>query len=144
MRKVHLSLPVTDLAATETFYATLFDDRPSKQKPDYLKFEPEELALNISFIPTDALTSADTKRYLGIQYSSPQELDTAFDRLSAVDLVTGSRETGTCCYADQDKFWVRDPDGYEWELYYLLSDSDTKIQEGTRCCATKSDRSTCC
>ncbi len=53
MRKVHLSLPVRDLAATEAFYAALFDDQPSKKKSDYLKFEPEELALNISFVPID-------------------------------------------------------------------------------------------
>lgn len=144
MRKVHLSLPVTNLSATETFYTALFDGRPSKRKPDYLKYEPDTLALNISFVPFDGATPPDTTRHLGIQFSSPDELNTAFMRLSAADLVSGARETGTCCYADQDKFWVRDPDGYEWELYYLLSDSETKMQEGTRCCATESDRSDCC
>ena len=42
MLKLHLSLPVTDLAATEAFYATLFNAPPSKSKGDYLKFEPDE------------------------------------------------------------------------------------------------------
>ena len=24
-----------------------------------------------------------------------------------------------CHHANQDKFWVKDPDGVEWEVYYL-------------------------
>ena len=24
-----------------------------------------------------------------------------------------------CCYANQSKFWVIDPDGVEWELYHV-------------------------
>ena len=31
-----------------------------------------------------------------------------------------------CCHANQDKFWVRDPDGVEWEVYYLNYDLDNK------------------
>ena len=78
------------------------------------------------------------------QFSSLQELDLAFERLSEAGLVSGSRDRSICCYADQDKFWAHDPDGYKWELYYRLSDSETKMQEGTRCCATESDQSVCC
>ena len=144
MKKVHVPLPVSDLAATEGFYAAFFDDAPTKKKADYLKFEPQELALNISFVPVDADTRPNTDRHLGIQFSSAQELDEAFERLSEADLVTGSRERAICCYANQDKFWVRDPDGYEWELYYLLSDSETKMQKETRCCATDTERASCC
>ena len=27
-----------------------------------------------------------------------------------------------CCHANQDKFWVQDPDGVEWEVYHLNYD----------------------
>jgi len=27
-----------------------------------------------------------------------------------------------CCHANQDKFWVTDPDGVEWEVYHLNYD----------------------
>jgi len=27
-----------------------------------------------------------------------------------------------CCHANQDKFWVKDPDGIEWEVYHLNYD----------------------
>lgn len=29
-----------------------------------------------------------------------------------------------CCYANQDKFWVQDPDGARWEIYVLNRDID--------------------
>ena len=28
-----------------------------------------------------------------------------------------------CCYAIQDKTWVRDPDGNEWEVFVVLKDN---------------------
>ena len=142
--KLHLSLPVADLAATEAFYATLFNAQPSKSKGDYLKFEPDELALNISFAPVGVAKRPETNRHLGIQFPSQEDLDLAYERLSAANLVHGIRESSICCYANQDKFWVSDPDGYRWELYYLVSDSDARIEMGTGCCATESERSHCC
>ena len=143
MLKVRLSLPVQDLAATEVFYAILFDTPPSKKKRDYLKFEPSHLGLNISFVPAPAGISPDTARHLGIQFLSPLELDVAHERLSAANLVSGQRTSSACCHANQDKFWVRDPNGYEWELYCFLSDADTMIQEGTNCCARENTPSCC-
>lgn len=144
MLKVHMSLPVRDVAATRAFYEALFRSEPVKAKPDYLKFEPDDLALNISFVETDR--PVDTDRHLGIQYASQTALDEAFTRLQSDDLVHGERESSICCYADQDKFHVRDPDGYEWELYYLLSDSEIKIQADTNCCeaGAEADGASCC
>lgn len=144
MQKVHLSLPVTDLDATEAFYSVLFDSRAAKRKEDYLKFDPGEPALNISFVL--AGQAPDTNRHLGIEFRSQADLELAHARLSQKKLVVGDRESSICCYADQDKFHVRDPDGYEWELYFRLSDSVTKIQAETRCCGgeSESDQSSAC
>ena len=51
-------------------------------------------------------------------------------------------EMGTdCCYAVQDKSWVRDPDGNEWEVFVVLQDNlpEKPAQEaaccGPNCCA---------
>ncbi len=32
----------------------------------------------------------------------------------------------TCCYAQADKFWVRDADGMPWEMYTLLADVEAE------------------
>ena len=145
MLKVHMSLAVRNVAATSEFYETLFQSEPVKTKIGYVKFEPENLALNISFRALEDGRTVDTNRHhLGIQFPSQAMLDRAFDRLQAADLVSGKRESSICCYADQDKFNVRDPDGYQWELYYLLTDSELKIDATTNCCASESDEVSCC
>lgn len=144
MMKVHLSLPVKDLDATETFYSTLFDAAPVKKKVDYLKFEPAQPALTISFVAVEQTNDVQTDRHLGIKFSSQSVLDAAFERLDVANLTTGKRERSICCYADQDKFWVQDPDGYEWELYYVLSDSEIKKQTKSQCCVNEPTRSNCC
>jgi uncharacterized protein YqjF (DUF2071 family) len=42
--------------------------------------------------------------------------------LAAVD----ERDTTSCCYARQDKFWVTaTPGGERWEIYTVLADSAT-------------------
>ena len=34
-----------------------------------------------------------------------------------------------CCHANQDKFWVKDPDGVEWEVYHLNYDLEGEETE---------------
>jgi len=139
MLKMHMSLAVQDVTVTSEFYATLFQSKPTKLRHDYVKFEPEDLPLNISFNALESGRAADTSRHhLGIEFPSQTTLDRAYERLSDANLVHGERETSICCYADQDKFKVRDPDGYQWELYYLLSDTEIKVDPASTCCARES------
>src|SRR5262249_25116799 len=35
-----------------------------------------------------------------------------------------------CCHANQDKFWVHDPDGVEWEVYHLNYDLEDEPGRG--------------
>ena len=44
-----------------------------------------------------------------------------------------------CCYAIQDKTWVADPDGNEWEVFVVLEDNLPETDH----CAT-SDAMACC
>ena len=32
-----------------------------------------------------------------------------------------------CCHANQDKFWVVDPDGAQWEVYHLNYDLEDEM-----------------
>jgi lactoylglutathione lyase len=40
-----------------------------------------------------------------------------------------------CCYATQDKTWVKDPDGNEWEAFVVLKDNLPEKNTGGACCA---------
>ncbi len=145
MLKVHLSLAVQDIVATNLFYTALFQSEPVKTKNDYVKFEPADMELNISFTELENGKTADPDHHhLGIQFQSQEMLDDAYARLKKANVVIGDRESSICCYADQDKFNVRDPDGYQWELYYLLADSNLKVAATTSCCAQVSGETSCC
>jgi hypothetical protein len=55
-------------------------------------------------------------------------------------LITRDEMQTECCYALQDKTWVRDPDGNEWEAFVVLQDQlPEKPQQEGACCAP-----TCC
>ena len=49
----------------------------------------------------------------------------AGERLAGAGLVTDSRPGTECCYARQNKVWVRDPDGVPWEYYTVLEHIET-------------------
>ncbi|MDX6558134.1 MAG: hypothetical protein QOF72_1183, partial [Blastocatellia bacterium] len=44
----------------------------------------------------------------------------------------------TCCYAVQDKTWVSDPDGNEWEAFVVLQDN---LSESNACCGVGEETS---
>ena len=45
-----------------------------------------------------------------------------------------------CCYATQDKFWVTDPDGYQWEVYFFHQDAEFNAPKYS----TNSNNGACC
>ena len=50
-------------------------------------------------------------------------------------MLTRDEMQTSCCYALQDKTWVRDPDGNEWEVFVVLEDN---LAETAPCeCGTK-------
>ena len=146
--RFHTSLPVRNIEETISFYCVLFGVEPVKTKTDYAKFLPPGLSLNISFHEqADALLKGV---HLGIELPDEKQVTAAYKRLEAAGLPLQTRETSICCYANQDKFWVTDPSGYEWEIYTLLEDTEKKIDRDTTCCggpevrATDTDASQSC
>jgi len=118
---MHVSLYVADIHKTAEFYNRFFDCMPTKLMDDYCKFELDAPALIISFVQNADKVSQQFG-HLGIQVDSKEELD---QRLAATKNkgLALTEEMGTnCCYAEQDKYWVADPDGYMWEVYFFHKD----------------------
>ena len=63
-----------------------------------------------------------TLSHLGIRYPGTADIasETIRTKNAGVDLFR--QENATCCYAKADKFWVRDPDDVEWEVYAITDD----------------------
>jgi hypothetical protein len=75
--------------------------------------------------------------HLGVEVSSSADGAEASARLARQGLDTADQEGVSCCYALQDKVWVRDPNGAPSEVYTVLADApvanDTTVPG---CCAS--------
>jgi predicted enzyme related to lactoylglutathione lyase len=122
MARVQLALNVSDLDEGIAFYSKLFATEPAKVKPGYANFAIDEPPLKLVLIENK---DADGRlNHLGVEVFSTDEVTATQRRLSGEGLAT-AEESGTCCYAVQDKVWVDDPDGAPWEVYTVLADSET-------------------
>ena len=137
MSRVQLALNVSDLDAAIAFYSKLFDATPAKVRPGYANFAIADPPLKLVLFEKPG---ADSRlNHLGVEVASSDEVWAHQGRL-VDEGVDSLEESGTCCFAKQDKVWVDGPDG-AWEIYAVLEDSDTfgqssvKVPEAqTRCC----------
>ena len=135
----HLALNVTDVEQSIPFYRALFGTEATKVRPGYAKFEIAEPALNLTLNEGDRDENLGAFNHAGIQVESTDDVLLARARLVEAGLAAFDEMETTCCYAKQDKIWVRDPDGTPWEVFTVHGDSEeetpaTAGEPGARCC----------
>lgn len=131
--RTHISLFVSDIGATVEFYDKFFNEGAAKVKDDYAKYELDAPALTISFIQNPE--KVNTSGHYGIQVKTKEELNEKLNLARGHKLVELEEVETACCYAIQDKFWVNDPDGYEWEVYHFLEDVEkNQKKQAAACC----------
>src|SRR6185436_8157323 len=141
--RMHASLYVSDIQLTVNFYSQFFNTQPVKVKPKYAKFILDSPSLIISFVENKERVQQNFG-HLGFQVETVEELNKRLWEARMKNLVT-KEEVGTnCCYAKQDKFWVNDPDGVQWEVYYFHEDAEFndphyEMSEASVCCTPKVD-----
>lgn len=123
MKYVHVGINVTNLEASIDFYQKVFGVHPVKTKVDYAKFLLDEPGLNFTLNVRDEV-KGNQGNHFGFQVETPQEIYSHKSRLEKEGFFARQEMDTTCCYAVQDKFWVTDPDGNEWEFFYTKSDSE--------------------
>jgi hypothetical protein len=69
--------------------------------------------------------------HLGSQVASTDDVLAQRQRWIDAGLITPNEMQTNCCYAKQDKTWVHDPDGNEWEGFVVLEDN---LAETSTCC----------
>jgi catechol 2,3-dioxygenase-like lactoylglutathione lyase family enzyme len=131
----HVAISVKDLPTAIEQYRKILGIEPAKVKPDYAKFEladpPAIISLNLGGEP-------GTVSHLGIRHTETQAVAAELARTKAHGVAVREQQGTTCCYAKADKFWVRDADGLEWEMYTLLEDAEIHSIVATpedRCCS---------
>ncbi|MBI4260885.1 MAG: VOC family protein [Actinobacteria bacterium] len=129
--RVQLALNVEDLDAAVEFYSRLFEALPAKRRPGYANFAIADPPLKLVLIEGEG--RGGTLNHLGVEVGSGDEVRAAAGRLADRGLATREEQGVDCCYAIQDKVWVRDPDGAPWEVYTVLGDSPTRM-DAVACC----------
>lgn len=132
--KPHISLNVRNVKTSIEFYQKFLGIEPSKVRTGYAKFDAQNPALNLT-LNEGAYNERGALSHLGIQVASTEDVLKTKELWETVGLLTRDEMQTSCCYALQDKTWVRDPDGNEWEVFVVLEDN---LAESDPCeCGTK-------
>ncbi|MGB3301348.1 MAG: ArsI/CadI family heavy metal resistance metalloenzyme [Gordonia sp. (in: high G+C Gram-positive bacteria)] len=158
MSRVQLALNVDDLDSSIEFYSKLFNTAPAKVKPGYANFAIVEPPLKLVLLENKG--EGGSINHLGVEVESSATVHGEIARLTGEGLFTEEQINTTCCFATQDKVWVGAPDGERWEVYTVLSDSesfgeappapafkDLGLTDGGAaggCCSTTASNSSCC
>lgn len=155
MSRVQLALRVGDLEGAIAFYSKLFGQGVAKRRPGYANFAISDPPLKLVLLEgtPDRPTHLD---HLGVEVFDPAEVQNAALRLAESGLATTSQENSTCCYAVQDKVWVKAPGEEPWEIYAVLADDHPELEgatdralsavggDGSCCTADESGQNVCC
>lgn len=120
--KAHLAINVRDTEKSIEFYKKMFGVEPAKVRTGYAKFDVQNPPLNFTLNQV-AFTDSGALSHLGIQVASTDDVLKLRDQWNEAGLTARDEMDTTCCYAVQDKAWVSDPDGNEWEVFVVKEDN---------------------
>ena len=120
--KAHLALNVRNVERSIEFYKKMLGIEPSKVRMGYAKFDVQNPPLNLT-LNEHSFNEQGALSHLGIQVAGTDDVLTMRERWVDAGLLTRDEMQTNCCYALQDKTWVHDPDGNEWEVFVVLQDN---------------------
>jgi catechol 2,3-dioxygenase-like lactoylglutathione lyase family enzyme len=138
--KVHVHMAVSNLEKSREFYEKFFGVAPVKVKPGYVKFLPGFGPLNLALSEAKPTGQGGHVDHMGLQVPSQEIVVREMERVKAAGLPVREEFSVDCCHANQDKFWVQDPDGVDWEVYVLNHDLEDEVVDTGSCCASVADQ----
>jgi catechol-2,3-dioxygenase len=142
--RIHVSLKVSSLENSTDFYNRLFGVPASKTKEAYANFRLDEPPIHLALVESDA-TGSEGVSHFGIELPDADTLESWHQRLAQSGIDFDVEDKARCCYAQADKLWLTDPDGYRWDIWVRTGEFDgfgaTKITNDNReqassvCCA---------
>jgi len=142
--KPHISINVRNVERSVAFYTKMLGIEPAKVRTGYAKFDVQNPPLNLAMNEVPSLAGAGALSHLGLQVASTDDVLAFRQRWAEAGLVTRDEMQTDCCYATQDKTWVKDPDGNAWEAFVVLKDNlpETAATSKSACCTT--EPASCC
>jgi catechol 2,3-dioxygenase-like lactoylglutathione lyase family enzyme len=122
MSRVQLALNVADLDASIEFYRALFKTEPAKVRDGYANFAIADPPLKL--ILFTGMGEPGSLNHLGVEVETTDEVAAVIARTQELGMEQEIQEQTSCCYAVQDKTWVKGPEN-DWEFYTVLGDAPT-------------------
>ena len=132
--KPHVSINVRNLDASLAFYRKMLGIEPLRVRTGYAKFDVAQPPLNLALNEVPTLKDAGALSHLGFQVSSTDDVLEFRDGWAGAGLISRDEMQTKCCYALQDKTWVTDPDGNEWEAFVVLEDNLPEAEKPSSWC----------
>ena len=120
MSRVQLALNVEDLDASIAFYSKLFQTPPAKVRPDYANFAIADPPLKLVLFAN--VGEPGSLNHIGVEVETTDEVAAVIARTQELGFDQHVQENVSCCFAVQDKTWVKGPEN-DWEFYTVLADA---------------------
>ena len=126
MSRVQLALNVSNIDEAIAYYSKMFGVGPAKVREGYANFAIADPPLKLVLI--EGHGEAGTLNHLGVELEDTQAVADKITHAQNVGLPIEVQESTTCCFAVQDKVWVKGGE-LAWEWYTVLADapSDTSL-----------------
>ncbi len=122
MSRVQLALNVADLDASIEFYSKLFRTEPAKIREGYANFAIADPPLKLVLFT--GMGEPGSLNHIGVEVENAEEVQAMISRADDLGLEQKIRENTECCFAVQDKTWIRGPEN-DWEFYVVKGDAST-------------------
>jgi catechol 2,3-dioxygenase-like lactoylglutathione lyase family enzyme len=120
MSRVQLALNVADLDASIAFYTKLFGTEPAKIREGYANFAIADPPLKL--ILFTGMGEPGSLNHIGVEVEDADAVVAMIAKANDLGLEQEVQEDVSCCFAVQDKTWVRGPEN-DWEIYYVKGDA---------------------
>ena len=135
MSRLHCALNTNNFEASVDFYTKLLGLSPVKLEDGYAKFSSDDPSVNLTLNHVSEPITYNAINHLGIEVEDAKAVFAAKERLERLGLATKLEEDVDYCYAIQDKIWVSDPNGHNWEFFFVKDEGIRGNKESEECCS---------
>ena len=120
MSRVQFALNVADLDASIEFYTKLFGTEPAKVREGYANFAIANPPLKLVLFT--GMGEPGSLNHIGVEVDDVEAVGAMIARATELGIEQEIQEDVSCCFAVQDKTWVKGPEN-DWEFYYVKGDA---------------------
>lgn len=120
MSRVQLALNVADLDESIAFYTKLFGTEPAKIREGYANFAIADPPLKL--ILFTGMGEPGSLNHVGVEVDNVEAVSAVIARTTDLGMSQEVQKDVSCCFAVQDKTWVKGPEN-DWEFYYVKGDA---------------------